>query len=86
MRKVNQTKSVSKAQPANAQNGKHKVAKVSKEKILQNLREILAYIGDDPTREGLQETPQRILRSWEKLYGGYKQKPQDVLKTFSEGS
>ena len=86
MRKTHQTKPLSKAQSANAQNGKHKVAKVSQEKILQNLREILAYIGDDPNREGLQETPMRILRSWEKIYGGYKQKPQDVLKTFTEGS
>lgn len=53
---------------------------------MQNLKEILAYIGDDPSREGLLETPQRILRSWDKLYGGYKMKPQDVLKTFTEGS
>ena len=67
MRKINKAKSVSKAQPTNAQNGKNKIAKVSKEKILQNLREILAYIGDDPDREGLLETPQRILRSWDKL-------------------
>ena len=54
--------------------------------MLQNLREILAYIGDDPSREGLLETPKRIVKSWKKLYGGYAQKPQDVLKTFVEGS
>ncbi|MGN1058230.1 MAG: GTP cyclohydrolase I, partial [Candidatus Avelusimicrobium sp.] len=71
------------AKPANAQNGKHPL---TEEKILNNLREILAYIGDDPSREGLLETPHRILRSWQKLYGGYKMKPQDVLKTFTEGS
>jgi len=47
---------------------------------------MLAYIGDDPTREGLQETPKRIVKSWAKLFGGYQQKPQDVLKTFVEGS
>jgi len=53
---------------------------------LQNIREMLAYIGDDPSREGLQETPKRIVKSWKKLFGGYQQKPQDVLKTFVEGS
>ncbi|MBO4675869.1 MAG: GTP cyclohydrolase I, partial [Elusimicrobiaceae bacterium] len=47
---------------------------------------MLAYIGDDPAREGLLETPKRIVKSWKKLYGGYAQKPQDVLKTFVEGS
>jgi GTP cyclohydrolase I len=68
---------------ANAQTDKHSL---TEEKILNNLREILAYIGDDPSREGLLETPHRILRSWKKLYGGYQMKPQDVLKTFTEGS
>ena len=46
----------------------------------------MAYIGDNPDREGLLETPRRILRSWDKLFGGYKMRPQDVLKTFKEGS
>ena len=59
---------------------------VSEAKILENIREILAYIGDDPAREGLKETPKRIVRSWAKLFGGYKMRPQDVLKTFKEGS
>ncbi|ACC98189.1 GTP cyclohydrolase [Elusimicrobium minutum Pei191] len=47
---------------------------------------MLAYIGDNPNREGLQETPHRIVKSWEKIFGGYKQKPESVLKTFVEGS
>ena len=42
MLKNTQTKSVSAFKPANAQNGKHPL---TQEKILQNLREILAYIG-----------------------------------------
>ena len=83
MRKNNKTKSVPALKPENAQNGKHTL---TEEKILQNLREILAYIGDNPDREGLLETPRRILRSWDKLFGGYKMRPQDVLKTFKEGS
>lgn len=47
---------------------------------------MLAYIGDDPQREGLKETPKRIVRSWSKLFSGYEQKPESVLKTFTEGS
>lgn len=45
------------------------------------LREILRRIGDDPDREGLQETPARIVRSWKEIYGGYAQRPEDVLVT-----
>ena len=83
MRKTAKRTSHSPVKPANAQTDKHPL---TEEKILQNLREILAYIGDDPAREGLLETPKRIVRSWQKLFGGYKMKPQDVLKTFTEGS
>src|SRR3954462_13663612 len=45
------------------------------------LREILRRIGDDPDREGLQETPARIIRSWKELYGGYEERAEDVLRT-----
>jgi GTP cyclohydrolase IA len=48
---------------------------------------ILSAIGDDPQREGLLETPKRVIKSWDKLYGGYRESPADVLKTvFVEGS
>jgi GTP cyclohydrolase I len=42
----------------------------------------LEYIGEDPTREGLIETPSRVIRSWEELFSGYKQNPDDVFKKF----
>jgi GTP cyclohydrolase IA len=42
----------------------------------------LQYIGEDPTRDGLKETPQRVVKTWEKLYGGYSINPADLLKTF----
>ncbi len=45
------------------------------------IREILRRIGDDPDREGLQQTPARIVRSWKELYGGYAQRAEDVLVT-----
>lgn len=45
------------------------------------LREILRRVGDDPDREGLRQTPERIVRSWKELYGGYGQHADDVLVT-----
>ena len=53
---------------------KHKNIKI-------NLIKQIKYIGEDPNREGLKETPNRIVRSWDELYAGYKQVPADVLTT-----
>lgn len=47
-----------------------------------NIRRIIEYIGDDPDREGLKETPERVIRSYEELFSGYKQKPADIIKVF----
>ena len=49
------------------------------------IREILRRIGENPDREGLRETPARIVRSWKELYGGYRERPDDVLKTQFQG-
>jgi len=50
------------------------------------IREILRRVGEDPDREGLQQTPARIVRSWKEIYGGYAQCAEDVLVTqFSAG-
>lgn len=43
---------------------------------------IMEAIGEDVTREGLVETPKRVIKSWQTLYSGYKQKPEDLIKTF----
>lgn len=53
---------------------------------VENVRRLLEYIGDDPNREGLLETPDRVIRSYERLFGGYRQDPRDVMKTFVEGA
>lgn len=47
-----------------------------------NVRRILEYLGEDTTRDGLLETPQRVVRSWGKIFGGYKQNPKDIFKVF----
>ena len=43
----------------------------------------LQYIGEDSNREGLAETPNRIVRSWGELYSGYGKDPKDFLTVFS---
>lgn len=48
-------------------------------------RQLLESIGDDPEREGLEETPDRFAAACEKIYSGYTKKPEDVLKVFDGG-
>ncbi|MDB5096375.1 MAG: folE [Cyanobacteria bacterium RYN_339] len=45
------------------------------------LRQVLRAIGDDPDREGLLDTPDRVIRSWAELFSGYNENPADILKT-----
>lgn len=52
----------------------------------ENVTRMLQFIGEDPKREGLVETPKRVVRSWEKLFGGYKQNPEQFIKTFKDGA
>lgn len=42
----------------------------------------LQYIGENPDREGLQETPSRVIRSWKEIFSGYGQDPKEIIKTF----
>ncbi len=47
---------------------------------------LLQFIGEDVNRGGLQETPQRFLGAWKQWTCGYHCRPEDVLKTFEDGS
>jgi GTP cyclohydrolase IA len=49
------------------------------------VRTLIAYIGDNPNREGLLDTPKRVVGAYEELYRGYREVPADVLeRTFGE--
>ncbi len=50
----------------------------------QNIVRILEYLGEDANRDGLKETPARVVRSYQELYSGYKQDPKDVIKCFED--
>jgi len=45
------------------------------------IRSILEGIGEEPDRDGLKDTPKRVLKSYNEFFKGYSQKPEDVLKT-----
>jgi GTP cyclohydrolase I len=42
---------------------------------------MMESVGEDPTREGLVKTPQRVRKAYEFMYGGYKEDPNEVLKS-----
>ncbi|MDE2515771.1 MAG: GTP cyclohydrolase I FolE [Rhodospirillales bacterium] len=49
------------------------------------VRVLLRWAGDDPTREGLRDTPARVVRSYEEFYAGYETDPAEMLaRTFEE--
>lgn len=49
------------------------------------VRTLLAYVGEDPKREGLLDTPERVVSAYDELFAGYRQCPADILdRTFSE--
>ncbi|MBY5390440.1 MULTISPECIES: GTP cyclohydrolase I FolE [Rhizobium] len=49
------------------------------------VRTLIRWAGDDPSREGLLDTPKRVAKAYRELFSGYATEPEDVLsKTFSE--
>ena len=56
------------------------MSNVDKDKIKRAVRDILEAIGEDPDREGLLDTPDRVARMYEEIYSGIHQDPRDHLK------
>jgi len=48
------------------------------------VRTLILWTGDNPDREGLEETPSRVVRSYEEFYAGYQQDPVEILRTTFE--
>ena len=53
--------------------------------ITDHVIRLIQFAGDDPNREGLQETPARVAKALQHWYSGYSQNPEDVLKVFKDG-
>ncbi|MDC3359556.1 GTP cyclohydrolase I FolE [Gammaproteobacteria bacterium] len=59
--------------------------KPSREEALNAVKTLIEWAGDDPTREGLIETPDRVIRAYKEFFAGYEEDPEQVLtKTFEE--
>jgi len=57
----------------------------SREQAEAAVRTLIAYVGDDPAREGLEATPKRVVAAFDELYRGYGEDAADVLdRTFAE--
>ncbi len=54
--------------------------------IEDNIRRILQFVGDDPAREGLLETPKRVAKAWAHWCSGYGKDPATLLKVFEDGA
>ena len=58
---------------------------ISKAEAEEAVKTLIRYIGEDPEREGLIETPKRVIKSFNEFYAGYSQDPEIFLsKTFED--
>lgn len=51
-----------------------------------NVVRLLQYIGEDPMRGGLKETPKRVVKAWDEWCSGYGKNPAEILKVFEDGA
>ncbi len=59
--------------------------KPSREEAEAAVRTLIRWAGDDPNREGLRGTPDRVVRAWEEFFKGYDEDPREILaRTFEE--
>ncbi len=69
----------------NNANQKKDIKKISDQEAENAFRTILAWIGENPGREGLLETPKRVVKAFKEYFKGYKEDPNIILdKTFGD--
>ena len=70
------------AHPANENS---KLTRPSAEEAKEAVRTLIRWAGDNPSREGLVDTPQRVIDAYREFYAGYEENPDDILaKTFDD--
>lgn len=68
-----------------ALHGEQAIPRPTREEAEEAIRTLLRWAGDDPTREGLLDTPSRVARSYEEFFAGYTADPVELLqRTFEE--
>lgn len=61
------------------------MSKPTREEAQKAVRTLIEWAGDDPEREGLVETPKRVVKAYEEFFAGYDDDPEEILrKTFEE--
>ena len=61
------------------------MARPSREQAEDAVRTLIRWAGDDPAREGLTDTPRRVVEAYEEFFAGYAADPDDILRrTFQE--
>ena len=66
-------------------NNENKTQKVSDKEAEEAVIKLLTWMGEDPKREGLIETPKRVINAYKEFFSGYKEDPNKVLeKTFGD--
>ena len=64
---------------------KIKSTKVSENQPLESVKTLIRWAGDNPEREGLKETPKRVIKSYKDFFSGYNSDPREILsKKFKE--
>lgn len=63
----------------------HHANKPTREEAMAAVKTLLRWAGDNPEREGLIDTPKRVINAYEEFFAGYEQDPEDILsRTFEE--
>ena len=60
------------------------MSKPTEKEIHEAVRKLLLWAGDDPDREGLVGTPDRVARAYKEFFAGYEQDPEEILRTTFE--
>ncbi|SHM32076.1 GTP cyclohydrolase I FolE [Actinacidiphila paucisporea] len=61
--------------------GEGRISEFDEKRAAAAVRELLLAVGEDPDREGLRETPNRVARAYREIFSGLWQEPEDVLTT-----
>jgi GTP cyclohydrolase I len=61
-------------------NTQNEIKKVSDKEAEEAFKTILSWMGEDPNREGLLETPKRVVKAFKEYFKGYTEDPNQILE------
>ena len=54
---------------------------IEQQNFEEAVKTMIRYVGEDVNREGLEKTPNRVLKAYEFMFGGYQEDPQEILNS-----